>query len=169
MKKSVCVLPVYKQTLTKECLNYLVCYNYVDEPETVCVECNSLFGSWRKGPNILETEDRCDCPICHNPSNKICVKRPYCKHYICVDCFRKLYFGHELDKPVFPYKGQEEEYWDKYNFGIDEVWMKEDCIIRYHSKFNNWKNWKEIINKFTFNTKCFECTNNTLGIGIKFA
>jgi hypothetical protein len=159
MKKNVCVLPFYKQKKTNQCVNYLVCYNFITSDKTICDECYALFGSWRGTDEHLTItdDDIVDCPLCHNPGKKICVKRPRCKHYLCVDCFRKLYFGYELDEPVFPFKNKETDFWFKYNNGIDEEWMTDKSVQQYLTDTENWNNWKKAFVDFSFNSTCFEC------------
>tara|TARA_B000000477_G_scaffold65661_1_gene55044 strand:+ start:221 stop:664 length:444 start_codon:yes stop_codon:yes gene_type:complete len=71
------------------------------DPE-LCVNCAIMF---RKK---IRFRDDVECPICFEPKRGIIL--PNCEHAMCIECFRKSYYG-IYKEPDFPYsKDIEEEY-----------------------------------------------------------
>jgi len=71
------------------CKNYVICNNQTEND--FCYDCEMLFGKWRnKNINLNFKIDNCTtCEL----KNNICVSRPTCEHFLCINCFKVLYFG----------------------------------------------------------------------------
>ena len=107
-----------------------------------------MFGTWgdQTGKGTLEFYDNLECPICLE--NTRCVSQPNCNHYVCVNWFKRCYYGKEY--PLFPYPELEEEYdndvendnyannskWDAYRQKINEYEKLYDEIEDYN-QFEN--------------------------------
>ena len=158
--KIICMKPSYLISEEKECANYIICSNLIENDQDICHDCHCLFGKWRDNLvddgilKIIESYDKCKICDEEDRENKF-VMRPNCSHYICTRCFRKLYYGKEDEKPTFPYKNMEDKYWNNIDSQIEEEWMKEDVIIQYIIKLNYWYNYQgKMIDK---TNKCLEC------------
>ena len=80
-----------------KCPNFKVCNTivpqwYLDCHSGRCQSCNMFFGNWNGsgGCGNLNFVDNIECPICFE--NKEGVNMPRCDHYICIDCFKYIYF-----------------------------------------------------------------------------
>lgn len=163
----VCVVPkFFIKTEKPVCKNYLICSNksdqeYLDAHENYCIDCNNLFGKWREKSFTLKfTETLETCPLCFQKNQK-CIKRVDCDHFLCVDCFRLVYYGyHKIEKPHFPIDGREKEYLDNISNNITEDWMKDKIIENYINKLDLWTDYNmkiwNIQNKHNL-LLCFEC------------
>ena len=69
------------------CTNFIICNNISDN--IICSDCIMLFGKWRGRKEILNTKDYEICNICN--SYGLSVTRPDCDHFLCIDCFKKIY------------------------------------------------------------------------------
>ena len=98
---SCCLVPKYKMPpkTTKECVNNKICFNEIsiELNEDFCEECKRLPID-EKRINLISDGT---CSVCDKEGKTI--KRESCDHTICVNCFRKIYFGKSFSKPVFPY------------------------------------------------------------------
>ena len=74
-----------------KCQNHIICANTVDADKQICFDCNMLFGKWRGNNRILNIIENIKCPLCLRMNT--CISRPSCEHFICVDCFKKIYFS----------------------------------------------------------------------------
>ncbi len=167
-RKGNCIIPKYRLQNTAPCLNYNVCYHVCD-PEflkthnNLCSDCNYLFGKWRllssSTKPIIILEDKHTCPICLKDNVK-CVNRLSCEHYLCINCFRLIYFGYETPKPVFPYIGKENQYFQNISNNISEDWMKDKIIKDYVRDLDLWNECRyriwNIQNKHNL-TRCPDC------------
>ena len=105
MKNSCCVIPNYKLPKRQPCKNNSVCYKFEEKNRNgFCLDCVDSIPFDNK---LLQLRDNSDCDVCLK-EDSCCVKRLYCEHYICIVCFRKIYFNKDLHKPVFPYLNQTE-------------------------------------------------------------
>lgn len=141
-----------------KCPNYIICSNMIVHKDTsydgVCLECYNLFGKWRNKNHILYIKHILEeCPLCNKQN--IAIQRPSCDHFLCIDCFKKFYFGIELKKPIFPYIEKEYQYWLNIENNMLDDWMNDDKIIEYLSNLNYWKKITKLYLKTT--SKCFEC------------
>ena len=95
------------------CRNYIICDNNVDTVNELCFDCNMLFGSWRGCKNISNNKQDIGT-LCFK--NDICIRRPKCEHYICKQCFKKLYFasGMYIIKGCLKDKGNQEALLSEY-------------------------------------------------------
>ena len=101
------------------CCNFIVCNNTCDN--ITCIDCIMLFGKWRGRQEVLNTKDYENCNICNNIG--ISVTRPDCEHFLCIECFKKVYiepYITRIDNSVTLNKTLE------YNFNIKKC---EKCII----------------------------------------
>lgn len=78
-----------------KCPNYILCNNIrsknlLNSFENVCLNCNMFFGSWRGWNNILKQEIN-DCKECL-VENTVCILNEKNKNFLCIECFKKLYF-----------------------------------------------------------------------------
>lgn len=138
--------PLYSTGI--KCKNYEVCGSDLPDywPKEVgkclCFQCHEMFGTWSSGDYRqtgkweLKFYDDIECPICFEIKRS--VTYPNCDHTICVDCFKRCYFGDddEDNRPKFPYPDILDEYeidpnqrtnprWDEYRYLID-IWDKQD-------------------------------------------
>lgn len=123
-----------------KCKNYKICgeilpkWWYECKNNYLCTNCHMLFGTWgndNHGKGELTFDCNLECPICLVSSE--CVTYPNCEHSVCIDCFKRCFYGSSQEEPIFPYPDIEEEYykdpydkkWDKYVLIKD--WIK-NCI-----------------------------------------
>ena len=85
-----------------------------------------FFGEWTSAGNDSQTLGRgknpegvlqfsdtlLECPVCLELKNG--VAHPRCDHFVCIDCFKRCYYGDpdESGNPTFPYPEVEAEYYD---------------------------------------------------------
>jgi hypothetical protein len=109
-----------------KCKNYDVCaavlpvWWFECKGEWLCTGCDEQFGTWtysdgirtikHTGKGILDTKENIECPICLECSKGI--SQPNCNHYICINCFKRCYYGDVSDCPQFPYPEVEDEYYE---------------------------------------------------------
>ena len=72
------------------CSNFIVCNNICEYENNVCRECIMLFGKWRGKKEILTKNFSEICNICN--TKEMCITRPDCDHYLCIKCFKNIYF-----------------------------------------------------------------------------
>lgn len=131
-ENGVCYLTSYEP-----CKNYIVCKNKLSQNEQgeICNDCYHIFGEWRERQRAnVEIKTDCDiCPLCQEENQKI-VFRMDCDHLVCVDCFRKIYFGLEIKKPVLSFSDkslliykQQLEKWNRINELYKNNYMTMKC------------------------------------------
>jgi len=114
----------------------------------LCCNCHMMFGTWgdKIGKGTLQFYDNLECPICLE--NTRCVSQPNCNHSVCINCFKRCYYGKEY--PLFPYPELEDKYyddvvnniyinnskWDAYRNKIDEYELLYKNI-EYYNQFEN--------------------------------
>lgn len=135
-ENGICYLTTYEP-----CRNFIVCKNKISpnqEIKGVCNDCYHVFGEWRERyRKNVEVKNDCDtCQIC-NEENQIIVFRMDCEHSICVDCFRKIYFGLEIKKPVLNFSGS--------------------AISEYKLKLEKWNRINELYKNNVIVIKCNDC------------
>ena len=89
-----------------KCKNYELCESVLPrwwfecKGNYLCTNCHMLFGTWKwqgqgqeykTGKGILEISDNLECPICLE--NKRGISQPNCEHTLCIDCFKRCYYG----------------------------------------------------------------------------
>ena len=142
--------------IKSNCPNYIICNNNIENITlgSICADCNLLFGKWRKKVGILKIKSEKEiCPLCSNIDLSIC--RPDCEHYLCVQCFKILYFGTSFSKPLFPFPDKEIMYWINIENDIDAEWMKGIHIQEYLNKLTYWEKMSNIYTPSS--SKCFDC------------
>jgi hypothetical protein len=131
-----------------KCPNFEICENY-DFPLNMschgglCMTCDVKYGTWDGGKGVLQFKDDIECPICLE--NKRCVTLPKCNHYICIDDFKRSFYGDQTldqNEPKFPYPELEDDYFLK-NQGHPSYENDPD-IIKYHEQWNHWDNLNDI-------------------------
>lgn len=102
-----------------KCKNYELCKTVLPEwwhdckDEYLCTNCDMMFGTWgdNTGKGVLDTIENVECPICLETKKGI--SNPNCNHTLCIDCFRRCYYGTEDEEdPNFPYS---DEIYDEYS------------------------------------------------------
>ena len=144
---SCCLIPNYKlpPPTKKKCSNYTTCYNEIlNDEDEFCKDCTDLPFENKKISFIEKNEE---CPICTKYMNKL-VKRYDCEHFMCKNCFKKIFFDTSLSTPIFPYLVKDE---NKFMTDNDD----DENIIKYKNQLDyciNFKNINHIENK-----KCQQC------------
>jgi hypothetical protein len=139
-KDGICLIPTNKFFL--KCPNFIVCNNRLNNvyDDGLCMDCHSLFGKWRNFNNssILKIKDsEIECPLCNIID--INIKRPHCEHTLCINCFKKLYYGIELERPIHPNT------------------LDDDVYSEYLNKLNYWNKFKKLFES-SATSKCFQCS-----------
>ena len=132
-----------------KCENYLVCDTLLPKwwleckGNWLCTNCDMMFGTWTsngkkyKGKGILPIVKQSECPVCLE--TKKSVTQPRCNHTICIDCFKRMYYGEsdeENPPPKFPYPNFEDDYFDDTD---NPKWMKDYPLISiWVKKWNKW-------------------------------
>src|SRR3989338_7691778 len=109
-----------------ECPNFSICGNKC--PQWVfdchggrCMTC--AISHWD-----LKFKSDEECPICLEATT--CASSPKCTHYICVDCFKRIYYGNPSNPPSFPYPSEIEREYDENP--EHEKWRNDPLIIKYN-------------------------------------
>ena len=129
-----------------KCKNYEVCDAVLPDwwwdckACYLCTTCDMMFGTWgteeigNDGKGTLEFIDNYECVICME--TKRCVSQPKCNHFVCIDCFKRCYYGDdESGRPEFPYPEIKEEYDDDEE---NPKWDNYPLIARYNQEWNEW-------------------------------
>jgi len=123
-----------------KCINQIICDNILPKwwfeckGSYLCSICDMMFGK------ILEVKDNIECIICLEI--KKCIKQPMCDHSVCINCFKKCYYGDETNvgEPIFPYPDIEDEYYEDQE---NQKWdINYPLIKMYNEEFNIWDNIK---------------------------
>ena len=133
-----------------KCKNYELCecvlpkWWFECEDNYLCTNCNIMFGTWgnHRGKGILEISDNLDCPICLE--NKRSITQPICEHTICIECFKRSYYGDDdaENEPIFPYPDIEDEYHDDQD---NKKWETDYRLIKIFNE--EWNKWDDEKNK----------------------
>lgn len=126
-----------------KCKNYEVCdtilpkYWFELKGEYICTNCDMMFGGIL---NIKKDLD--ECPICLILTKQITLFN--CNHSICIDCFKRCYYGDDNseDEPKFPYPEIEDEYHED---DENPKWEKDYPLIKkYYEAYKIWEEENEI-------------------------
>jgi hypothetical protein len=132
-ENGVCYLSTYEP-----CKNFIACKNKIafneETKNGLCNDCYHIFGEWRKRHRSdVKLKNICGtCPMCNEEKQTI-LYRMDCDHSICVDCFRKIYFGLEIKKPVLKFGNSSEDYklnlekWNRINELYKDNIIKMEC------------------------------------------
>jgi hypothetical protein len=119
-----------------DCRNHEICSGWVPEPcrRELCFECLINFGDWESTKGILELKNDEFCCICLDTTR--CVKFTQCDHYICINDFKRCFYGEpRVDPPLFPYPELRNDY------NLNKTRYKNDpVIIKYHKDYQTWEN-----------------------------
>jgi len=123
-----------------KCKNYIICETvlpmwwYECKGHYECTSCCVMrFG-------VLNSIENVECPICFEI--KIGISQPNCEHTLCIECFKRCYYGEEIEGPRFPYS---DEIWNEYDEDQDnEKWDIEYPLIK------------------TWNQECNQIENNKI-------
>lgn len=103
----------------------------------ICVHCDMFFGK------MLGVVESADCPVCLE--TKQSVTMPNCTHSMCVDCFKRCWYGApDGPEPQFPYPDDIQTEWD--NIGRDAHRERIMFLKRYPliSKWDrDWNTWED--------------------------
>ena len=123
-----------------KCKNYELCESvlpkwwYNCKGKYLCTNCDMM---WRKG--ILEINDNLECPICLEVKRGI--SQPNCEHTVCIDCFKRCYYGDQSGEPQFPYPDIEDEYYDDQE---NPKWNIQYPLIKiYNDEYKKWDDNRE--------------------------
>ena len=131
-----------------KCKNYELCeavlpkWWFECKGNYLCTNCHMMFGTWGSGENshtgkgILEISDNLYCPICLETKRSI--EQPNCEHKVCIDCFKRCYYGDDdlENEPQFPYPDIEDEYEDDQS---NSQWDNDYPLIKkYNEEWNRW-------------------------------
>jgi hypothetical protein len=138
----------YDEQYTKEdgggikCKNYEICDSVLPKwwfeckGNYICTNCDILFSK------ILIIIDNVDCPICLEKKRSVTL--PNCNHTMCIDCFKRSYYGDKdyENEPVFPYPQQEDEYMED---ELNPKWENDYPLIKiYNEEWNKWDDDRQI-------------------------
>ena len=115
-----------------KCPNFEICEHFCDND--LCYTCDMMFGKWNggKGELVFKQDDCCICL-----ENKRCVSYPKCNHFVCIDDFKRMFYGEERqNEPPFPYPELEDDYYGKNQF--HPSYENDPVIIKYNEDHNKW-------------------------------
>ncbi len=130
-----------------KCKNYIVCNSLLPDwwfdckNSYLCTNCHMMFGTWGDyvGKGVLEITKKLECPICLEI--KKCISLPRCEHSVCIECFKRCYYGSEENEPAFPYPEIEDEY---DNDSENPKWNNNYPLIEiYNEEYEIWLDEKE--------------------------
>lgn len=136
-----------------KCKNYIICESILPKwwfeckGTYLCSNCDMMFGTWSSGEHIhigkgiLKISDNSECPICLEI--KQCISYPRCDHSVCINCFRRCFFGDDTceGEPIFPYPDIEDEYYDDQE---NPKWDNDYPLIKiYNEEWNIWDGKRE--------------------------
>ena len=132
-----------------KCKNYIICENVLPKwwfeckESYLCTDCHMNFGTWgkdHKGKGTLEIYDNIECPICLD--EKLGISQPNCNHTLCINCFKRCYYGDEYKdtEPIFPYPEIEDEYYEDTS---NPKWDNYPLIKLYNKNCDIWEEYVE--------------------------
>lgn len=123
-----------------QCPNYIVCDNIapqfiLDCHGGVCPGCNISIGS-------LVTKKDKECSVCLKKT--LGILRECKKHYFCLDCFKRGWYGHLDNPPEFPYSEEVCEKWERLHRRLDKFLARHPLIEDYDAKYDKWLDEQDI-------------------------
>lgn len=134
-----------------KCKNYELCEEVLSKEwfkckgTYLCTNCDRQFGTWKNeeygvyktGKGILEISDNLECPICLEINRG--VSQPNCKHTVCIECFKRCYYGDKSGYPVFPYSEEIMNEWENDEDNIK--WYRDYPLIKvFDEEWEKWNN-----------------------------
>jgi hypothetical protein len=135
------------------CINCHMSFGYYDAENTLTGKKYKHFG---KGDGYLEIKDNIECPICLEIKRGIV--QPRCEHFLCIECFKRCYYGDQNreGEPQFPYPEIEDEYYEDQR---NTKWDIDYPLIKIHNE--EWNEWDdkqiEKFNREKYLRKCSIC------------
>ena len=107
-----------------KCINFEICnkYTFTNRP---CINCNDMYGV------PLQFIDNHECPICMETER--CVKFINCNHYVCIQDFKRMFYGNQSDEPKFPYPDLEDDYYENI-----KKYVEDPNVIKWTKEWHNW-------------------------------
>ena len=141
-----------------KCKNYEMCNTILPKwwfdckNSYLCTNCDMMFGTWKNkkagvyktGKGELPIKDNLECPICLDIKRGI--SQPNCDHTLCIDCFKRCYYGDESrdGEPQFPYSKEIENEYDEDIYLKNPKWDKDYPLIKkYNEEWNKWDDNKQ--------------------------
>lgn len=127
-----------------KCKNYELCKSvlpkwwYDCKGNYLCIECHMMFGTWGEhtGKGILTISNDLKCHICLEVKRSI--SQPRCDHTLCIECFKRCYYGDDSGEPQFPYPEIEDKYYDEEE---NPIWdIQYPLIKKYNEEWEKWDN-----------------------------
>ena len=141
-----------------KCKNYEICNAVLPKwwwnckGRYLCTNCHCQFGTWTArnaitgkitkytGKGILPITDNIECPICFETKRGI--SQPNCEHFLCIDCFKRCYYGDNSGCPQFPYPDKEDEYFEDQD---NNKWEEEYPLIKkWDEEHDRWLELKQL-------------------------
>lgn len=139
-----------------KCKNYEICEEvlpswwYECKGHYICTNCDMMFGTWtgknhitgelvyKTGKGILPIVDDTECPVCLE--RKRSVTQPNCEHTVCIECFKRSYYGDWSGAPEFPYSKEVEDLYNMADENADHVRWKIDypLIEAWDLEYDKW-------------------------------
>tara|TARA_Y100000385_G_C13027838_1_gene609292 strand:- start:782 stop:1333 length:552 start_codon:yes stop_codon:yes gene_type:complete len=135
-----------------KCKNYEICeavlpsWWYECKGHYICMTCDTMFGTWSNSEyGIFKTEkgvlpiiDDTECPICLE--RKRSVTQPNCEHTLCIECFKRCYYGDWSGAPEFPYSKEVEDLYHMDDENYDHIKWKKDypLIETWGLEYDRW-------------------------------
>lgn len=153
------------ECVISKCPNYQVCGRICqefifNENSDICNDCKKIAKKSRQKKYLIELLSERECHICFDIS--IHVKMPQCRHSLCIDCFRKLwyksiYFDIE-NEPKFPYPDLYDKYCQDSDYA-NELQKKDMGISHYQQEWNTWDNsrWNSFSEASMYLERCPMC------------
>jgi hypothetical protein len=124
-----------------KCKNYELCDSVLPKWWFECKGCYKCLSCLINEFGILELSDNVECPVCFE--NKRVSNQPNCIHKICIQCFKRCYYGDDNreNEPKFPYPDIENEYEDDQG---NMKWERDYPLIKiYNDEHNIWNDERE--------------------------
>lgn len=127
-----------------KCKNYELCEDVLPKwwfeckGHYLCTNCDMMFGTWKNGKGELNFSDNIECSICLYIKRS--VSQPNCEHTVCIECFKRCYYGDDdtENEPKFPYPDIEDEYYDDQD---NPKWETDYPLIKTHNE--EWNKWDD--------------------------
>jgi hypothetical protein len=147
----------------KKCENYSLCKGKIPDWMNRCTTCDLTFGEWDGGKGVLEEYPEYECPICLEI--KTCFEQPKCKHPICADCFRIIYFCEIPDELIESRIGKEPEHpyqdvLDQYDLDYGDIESNPEeypLVVEWRIKMDIWYTLRDALYEELSTEKCCIC------------
>jgi len=120
-----------------KCKNYELCECVLPKWWFECKGCYLCINCLISRNGQHEISDNVDCPICFEKKRGL--KYPNCNHKICVDCYKRCYYGdnNRENEPKFPYPSDIEDEYDSDQYNVK--WETEYPLIKkWNDEWNEW-------------------------------